>query len=70
MVYTIKLKEYLKEERAESEEEKFVSDLDAITKTYKEVVGVAKKFRPILAEAIETVENYERGQGQKAAILG
>jgi hypothetical protein len=68
MACTIKLKEYLKEERDESEEERFVSDLDAITKTYKKVVEVAEKFRPILAEAIETVENFERAPGREAAV--
>jgi Sec-independent protein translocase protein TatA len=68
MACTIKLKEYLKEERDELEEERFVSDLDAITKTYKQVVEVAEKFRPILAEAIETVENFERAPGREAAV--
>ena len=65
---TIKHKEYLKEERDPDEQKQFGRELDAITRTYKNITEVAEKFRPILAEAIETVEKYEREPGQEAAL--
>ena len=68
MAYTTKLKEYLKAERDEKEEEQFAMDLEATINIYKKVVEVAEKFRPILAEAIETVEKYEREPGQEALL--
>ena len=43
-------------------------DLEATINIYKKVVEVAEKFRPILAEAIETVEKYEREPGQEALL--
>jgi hypothetical protein len=66
--YTTKLKEYLKAERDEKEEEQFALDIEATINIYKKVVEVVEKFRPILAEAIETVEKYGREPGQEAAL--
>ncbi|MEE9542687.1 MAG: hypothetical protein V3V95_02755, partial [Thermodesulfobacteriota bacterium] len=68
MACTIKHKEYLKEEIVSDEQEQFGRDLDSMIKIYKEVVDIAKKFKPVLTTAIETVERYEKGEGQEAAL--